>query len=105
MKAMKRSTILILALAIIFFTIPTVQAATSNSDLSGIQLLPKDNIWNVPIDTLPVDPHSDTWTYNVRLYTSNGGGGDWENKTEYIVISAVGHAPVSHFYMNVSGVL
>ena len=61
MKAMKRSTILILALAIIFFTIPTVQAATRNSDLSGIQLLPKDNILNVPIDTLPVHPHSDTW--------------------------------------------
>jgi len=61
MKAMKRSTIFILALAIIFITVPPIQAATGSGDLRGMQLLPDDNIFHTPIDTMPVDPHSDTW--------------------------------------------
>ena len=61
MKAMKRSTIFTLALAIIFIAVPTVQAATGSGDLSGMQLLPDHNIFHTPIDTMPVDSHSDTW--------------------------------------------
>jgi len=72
---MKRLAIFTLALAIIFITVPTVQAATSTSDLSGMQLLPKDNIFNTPVDKLPVDSHSDTWIASdfigvLRFYTA-----------------------------------
>jgi hypothetical protein len=62
MKVMKSLAIfLILAFTISFFIILTVQVVTSTSDLRGMQLLPKDNIFNTPIDTMPVDPHSDIW--------------------------------------------
>jgi PKD repeat protein len=36
-----------------------------------------------------------TGLYNVRLYTSNSAGGDWENKTDYITVSTP--APVASF--------
>jgi len=58
---MKRLTIFTLALAIIFIAVPTVQAVTGSGDLSGMQLLPDDNIFNTPIDTMPVDSHSARW--------------------------------------------
>ena len=50
-----------MALAIIFIAVPTVQAATGSGDLSGMQLLPDDNIFHTPIDTMPVDSHSARW--------------------------------------------
>ena len=40
--------------------IPTALAATDSTSLSGIQIFPKDHIWNVPINTMPVDPRSAT---------------------------------------------
>jgi hypothetical protein len=56
---MKRVPILLIILTLIFLTIPTAQAATENSvSLGDIQIFPKDNVWNIPIDTLPVDPKS-----------------------------------------------
>jgi hypothetical protein len=62
MKVMKRLAIFfILAFTIIFFIISTFQASSSTSNLSGMQLLPKDNIFNTRVDTMPVDSHSDTW--------------------------------------------
>lgn len=42
-------------------------------------------------------------TYNVRLYTSNAEGNDWENKTAYInVSSAGGSPPVASFTANMN---
>lgn len=38
-----------------------------------------------------------TGVYSVRLYTSNSAGGDWENKTDYINITAGGVAPTAAF--------
>ena len=71
---MKRLTIVTLALAIIFIAVPTVQAATGSGDLSDMQLLPDDNIFHRPIDTLPVDSHSARWIASdfigeFRVYT------------------------------------
>jgi hypothetical protein len=62
MKAMKKSTLIIVFLTLFLSTIPSVHAGiNANNSLMGVQLLPPDNIWNVPIDTMPVDPHSATW--------------------------------------------
>ncbi|MBL9118463.1 MAG: hypothetical protein JNL80_00945 [Phycisphaerae bacterium] len=33
-------------------------ASGTSTDLGGCPLFPPDNIWNVPVDTLPVDPNS-----------------------------------------------
>jgi PKD repeat protein len=43
-----------------------------------------------------------TGLYNVRLYTSNSAGGDWENKTAYITVSTGVVAPVTGFTANVT---
>ena len=59
---MNRWVIIFLILTIFLPAVPGVQAGvnTSNS-LSGIQILPADNIWNVPITSLPVDARSDMY--------------------------------------------
>jgi len=54
---MKSVIKLLLAFAIVFLAIPASQAATSPS-LGGMQIYPDDNIWNVPVDKLPVDQKS-----------------------------------------------
>ena len=62
MNAMKRLTLLFFVLTIFLSNIPPVQAATANSpSLGDIQIFPKDNIWNTPVDNLPVDAKSDIY--------------------------------------------
>ena len=56
-KTLKSVTGLLLVFAFVFLAIPATQALTSPS-LSGMQIYPKDHIWNVPVDTLPVDKNS-----------------------------------------------
>ncbi len=52
---MKRLAMLLLVLTIFLSIIPLAQAATANSpSLSGLQIFPKDHIWNTRVDTLPV---------------------------------------------------
>jgi PKD repeat protein len=63
MKTMKRVVILIVVLTIFLVTVPP---ATATASLSGVQIYPKDYIWNVPVDTLPVDPMSDTYISSSR---------------------------------------
>ena len=63
MTAMKRVAILIVVLAVFLFTVPPVEATAS---LNGIQIYPEDYIWNVPVDTLPVHPMSDTYIKSSR---------------------------------------
>jgi len=66
MKAMKKSTLILVFLTLFLSTIPGVHAGVNASNsLLGVQLLPPDNIWNVPIDTMPVDPHSATWIQGI----------------------------------------
>lgn len=77
---MKRSAIVFLLFTIFLTVIPVVEANTNNSaSLDGIQIFPKDHIWNVPIDTLPVDSRSATYINSIGTSTylraefDNGG--------------------------------
>ncbi len=45
-------------LGMLLSLVPVVQATAS---LNGYQIYPKDHIWNVPVDTLPIHPMSDTY--------------------------------------------
>lgn len=54
---MKRLAILTVVLTLLLFTLPATQAAS----ISDIQFFPSDYVWNVPIDTMPVHPMSDTY--------------------------------------------
>lgn len=51
--------------------------------LAGCQLFPQSNVWNTPVDNLPVDPHSDEYIQATDL--SNGlhpdfGSGTWQGQ-------------------------
>ncbi len=54
----EKSAFLIVVFVILLFSITPAGATAS---LTGIQIYPKDHIWNVPVDTLPVHPMSDTY--------------------------------------------
>lgn len=48
--------------------------------LSGCPMFPADNIWNTPVDTLPVDPNSAAYIANIGANTplhADFGAGDW----------------------------
>jgi len=62
--AMKKITIVLFILTLFLTIIPPIQAATVNSpSLSGIQIFPKDNIWNTRVDMLPVDANTDIYIH------------------------------------------
>ncbi len=52
----------------------------STPTLSGCQVFPVDNIWNTPIDTMPLDANSDAYIANIGANTSlhaDFGAGVW----------------------------
>jgi len=49
--------------------------------LGGCPVLPVDNIWNVPVDTLPVDPNSNAYVNTIGASDNvhaDFGSGEWE---------------------------
>jgi hypothetical protein len=60
MTTTKILTTLFLAFFIIFLVVPATQAVTSPS-LNGMQIYPEDHVWNVPVDTLPIDRMSSAY--------------------------------------------
>jgi hypothetical protein len=73
MKTLNRVGLFLVFLILLFFTGQPVQASDS---LSGIQIFPKDHIWNVPVDTLPVDTRSEIYMNSIN------------SDAPYIVVSA-----------------
>jgi hypothetical protein len=66
-------------LAILFFLISTPAQADSPT-LGGCPVLPADNIWNTPVDTLPVDPNSAAYINTIgatRHVHADFGSGTW----------------------------
>ena len=62
MKQMKKRILFLMVPAIIFFLLPSGLAATgTNASPGGVQIYPRDYIWNVPVDTLPVDAKSSAY--------------------------------------------
>jgi hypothetical protein len=60
---MKKVAILLVLPVLLVLTIfpSVVLPVEASATLSGIQIYPPDHIWNVPIDTLPLDPKSGTY--------------------------------------------
>ncbi len=55
--------------------------AQSPASLSGCPVFPADNIWNTPVDTLPLDPSSDSYINSIGRNTGvhpDFGSGIWE---------------------------
>ena len=65
--------------------VPTLPAAAPSQpaappSLSGCQVFPDDNIWNLPVDTLPLDPRSDAYVASIGAGANvhaDFGQGDW----------------------------
>ncbi len=57
---------------------PPAPAADRAADIAGCPMLPPDNIWNTPVDTLPLDPRSaayvDTIGAGTKLHADFGSG-------------------------------
>lgn len=57
---------------------PTIQPAASPPVIGGCPIFPADHIWNVPIDTLPLDPNSEAYVNtigpNAEVHADFGSG-------------------------------
>jgi hypothetical protein len=60
--------------------VPLVPSAAGAPQLAGCPLLPSDNVWNVPVDGLPVHPRSDDWVATIGAEEhvhADFGSGEW----------------------------
>lgn len=79
-----------------------VQVQGTSPALEGCPVLPADNIWNTPVDTLPLDPNSTAYVNTIdptRRVHADFGAGDWPPGSgapigiPYVVVPA-GQLPV-----------
>jgi hypothetical protein len=100
-NAMKRLSLLLLIFTIFLSMILPAQAATINSPtLSGIQIFPKDHIYNTRVDNLPVDEKSDLYITNLKKDTARYTGLNHYISTAIpynVVDSTQRHQYITHF--------
>src|SRR6188474_2287775 len=79
--------------------------------ISGCPIFPANNIWNTPIDNLPVHARSDQWVNTIGRYTGfhmDFGSGTWDGGPIGIPYNIVGgnvpRVPVSFYYPNESDI-
>ena len=61
-------------------TLATNASPINPPTLAGCQVFPADNIWNVPINSLPVDPNSDAYVNTIgasETVHADFGSGEW----------------------------
>lgn len=61
---------------------PTISPANSSGPvLGGCSIFPADNLWNTPVDRLPVHPKSDAWINSIGRdegFHMDFGSGEWD---------------------------
>ena len=60
--------------------LPLLSAVASGPEVAGCALFPADNVWNVPVDTLPLDPNSNAYIATIGSEDTlhpDFGAGDW----------------------------
>jgi hypothetical protein len=70
----------LLAMLVVAITIPVAAGAAAPA-ISGCPIFPADNVWNTPVDTLPVDPNSSAYVSTIGATTGvhpDFGAGLWE---------------------------
>jgi hypothetical protein len=73
----------------------------SGPQIAGCPVFPENNVWNVPIDKLPKDPHSDNWiaTIGPAIHMHPNFGADPNNGIPINIIdSKVKHVKVTFEY-------
>ena len=106
-------TILRLFVIISLFAAPaSISSARAQSDptplltpISGCPMFPEDNVWNTPVNTLPVHARSDQWVDSIGRNTGfhmDFGSGTWDGGPIGIPYNLVGagvtKVPVSFYY-------
>ena len=79
---------------------PAPETATSTPQqdptIGGCPLFPANNIWNTPVDNLPVDPHSAAYIQSIGANTGlhpDFGSGTWEGEPIGIPFDMVNNQP------------
>jgi len=60
--------------------LPLVLSSQAPPELAGCAVFPGDNVWNTPVDTLPVDPNSDAYVATIGAGShvhADFGSGEW----------------------------
>lgn len=79
-KPLKVAFQLISLLIICFLPAQTLRGDASPPVIGGCQVFPVDNIWNTPIDNMPIDANSDAYVATIGLGNNlhpDFGAGDW----------------------------
>src|SRR5574341_2056339 len=80
--ARKRLVVSLMVAALVLLLVSAAQSAPqSPPTLGGCPVLPADNIWNTPVDTLPVDANSDVYINTIGAgdnVHADFGSGLWE---------------------------
>jgi hypothetical protein len=61
--------------------LPLVLRPQAGPQVAGCAIFPSDNIWNTPVDTLPVDPTSEAYVATIGAHATmhpDFGSGTWE---------------------------
>jgi hypothetical protein len=83
---MMKSWLFLTLCLLLFWPLAALDAQTARQrsappQIAGCTLFPADNIWNVPVDTLPVDANSDAYVNTIgaeRTLHADFGSGLWE---------------------------
>jgi hypothetical protein len=74
-------------------------------NIAGCDIYPANNIWNTPVDTLPIDSHSDAWVNTIGrsdTFHMDFGSGKWDGGSigiPYNIVSgSIPTQPVSFYY-------
>ena len=70
----------ILRVFFIVITVSSILTAEAAAELAGCPLFPEDNVWNTPVDTLPVDARSSAYINTIGASKSlhpDFGSGTW----------------------------
>jgi hypothetical protein len=86
MLQMKNYTFLIIVLSLFILLSLTMPAGAyppngPGAFIHGVQIFPPDDIWNVAVDQLPVDPHSSDYVAKIGINSHlhpDFGSGLWE---------------------------
>ena len=49
----------------VYIYLPLISAFPTSPQIAGCDLFPADNMWNTPVDTLPVDANSDAYVASI----------------------------------------
>jgi hypothetical protein len=85
--------IVILAVGLGLSTLFLSAAAFAASSIAGCPLFPNDNVWNTPVDTLPVDANSQSYVTTIgatKGVHADFGSGEWDGGPIGIPYTTVG---------------